>query len=159
MKHRNITIALFLAVAAVCTFLSTIFFTTEDIPDEYNRTIEQLEYQLGYPQIYDTDIFLTETETVATESEVSPRIVYLTFDDGPSARTEEILDILKEYDIKATFFVVCNDKESAKETVKRAYEEGHTIGVHSASHSYKEIYKDVNSYIADFEICYNIQRF
>ena len=155
MKRRDITISLFLVIAAVCTFLSTGFFTTEDLPNEYDRTIEQLEYQLGYPQIYDTSILLSETETVASETEPSIHTVYLTFDDGPSARTEEILDILKEYNIKATFFVIYNDRDSAKETLKRAYDEGHTIGVHSASHSYKEIYKDVNSYIADFEICYN----
>ncbi|WP_099468846.1 polysaccharide deacetylase family protein [Konateibacter massiliensis] len=74
---------------------------------------------------------------------------YLTFDDGPSENTAQILDILKEYDIKATFFVVGNDTEEAKELYKRIVEEGHTLGMHSYSHRYSDIYNSVESFAND----------
>ena len=79
--------------------------------------------------------------------------MYLTFDDGPSARTLEILDILKEYNIKATFFILSDEKETSRDIVKRIYDEGHSIGVHSSSHAYEKIYKSVDHFLSDFEIC------
>ena len=64
------------------------------------------------------------------------RQVYLTFDDGPSKNTDRILDILKEYDVKATFFVVGKTDASSVRAYKRIVEEGHTLGMHSYSHEY-----------------------
>ena len=71
-------------------------------------------------------------------------IIYLTFDDGPSYLTEEILDILDREGIKATFFVC-----GANESTKRAYNSGHTIGLHSNTHSYSYIYTSSNNYFND----------
>ena len=81
-------------------------------------------------------------------------MVYLTFDDGPSPRTGEILDILKKHDVKATFFVIKN-KDEYIPYMKRAAEEGHSIGVHSYTHKYKEIYASIDAYLADFTRCYD----
>lgn len=84
-----------------------------------------------------------------------PKTMYLTFDDGPSAEnTEKILDILKEKNIKATFFVVGENVRRYPETVKRIVEEGHTIGIHCDNHDYGKLYKNVDSYVADFEKAY-----
>lgn len=77
--------------------------------------------------------------------------VYLTFDDGPSIYTQEILDILECYDVKATFFVLGKEKDSLKEMVKSIAEDGHTIGMHSYSHKYAEIYASVESFAEDLE--------
>ena len=77
------------------------------------------------------------------------RKVYLTFDDGPSSNTNRILDILAEYDVKATFFVVGKEEEEYQALYKRIVEEGHTLAMHSYSHKYKEIYQTVESYSAD----------
>lgn len=77
------------------------------------------------------------------------REVYLTFDDGPSANTGKILDILAEYDVKATFFVVGKEDEEYLPLYKRIVDEGHTLGMHSYSHKYNEIYKSVDSYAQD----------
>ncbi len=77
--------------------------------------------------------------------------VYLTFDDGPSVYTNEILDILAQYDVKATFFVVGKEDEASKEVLRRIVEEGHTLGMHSYSHKYAELYESEESFIADFE--------
>ena len=64
--------------------------------------------------------------------------VYLTFDDGPSMYTEELLDILDEYNVKATFFVVKNNRRTTQ--LQHIVKRGHSIGLHSASHVYKWIY-------------------
>ncbi len=77
------------------------------------------------------------------------RKVYLTFDDGPSIYTDEILDILKEYNVKATFFVVAEGKESYEDAYRRILEEGHTLGMHSYSHVYREIYQSKEAFIQD----------
>lgn len=73
--------------------------------------------------------------------------VYLTFDDGPGPNTDKILDILDEYGVKATFFVV--GKEGYADQYRRIVEEGHTLGMHSYSHKYNEIYASVDAYKDD----------
>lgn len=81
-----------------------------------------------------------------------PKTMYFTFDDGPSAEnTDKVLDILKEKNIKATFFLVGENVEKYPKTAKRIVEEGHSIGIHCYSHDYKKIYADTESYLADFE--------
>ncbi|MCM1112293.1 MAG: polysaccharide deacetylase family protein [Muribaculum sp.] len=79
------------------------------------------------------------------------RKVYLTFDDGPSIYTDDILDILAEYDIKATFFVVGKEDERSKEAILQIVENGHTLGMHSYSHKYSELYASLENFEADFE--------
>lgn len=77
--------------------------------------------------------------------------VYLTFDDGPSEYTDELLDILAANNVKATFFVVYNDDESLWPAYDRIVKEGHTLGMHSYSHIYDEVYKSEESFINDVE--------
>lgn len=77
--------------------------------------------------------------------------VYLTFDDGPSSNTEKILDVLKEYNVKATFFVVGNTSDNGKELMKRIVDEGHTIGIHSFTHKYGQIYDSEEAYFEDYQ--------
>lgn len=76
------------------------------------------------------------------------KIIYLTFDDGPSENTKKIIDILDKYDAKATFFVTGNNKKCNK-YIKEAYEKGHTIGLHTYSHDYKEVYSSMDAYFDD----------
>ena len=84
-----------------------------------------------------------------------PKTMYLTFDDGPSEEnTSTVLDILKAYNIKATFFVVGENVEKHPEIARRIVEEGHTIGIHCYHHNYKTLYESVDSYLADFEAAY-----
>lgn len=79
------------------------------------------------------------------------RKVYLTFDDGPSSNTEEILEILDRYGVKATFFVVGKTDEHSQEMYRRIVEEGHTLGMHSYSHRYGEIYASTEAFTEDLE--------
>lgn len=84
------------------------------------------------------------------EIKASGKIAYLTFDDGPSmVVTPQILDILKEYDVKATFFVIGYMAEKYPQILRRTYDEGHTIGNHSYSHNYGYIYRNSASYLDD----------
>lgn len=76
--------------------------------------------------------------------------VYLTFDDGPSANTAEILDLLAQYNVKATFFVVGKTDEESMAMYKRIVEEGHTLGMHSYSHKYSVIYDSLDNFATDF---------
>ncbi len=86
----------------------------------------------------------------------NPKTMYLTFDDGPSAdNTTAVLDILKERNIKATFFVVGENVRKHPDVARRIVEEGHTIGIHCNNHDYKELYKSVDSYLEDFQKAYD----
>lgn len=84
-----------------------------------------------------------------------PKTMYLTFDDGPSAKnTDLILDILKERNIKATFFVIGEYVRKHPETAKRIAQEGHTVGIHCDVHDYNLLYKSADSYMEDFQKAY-----
>lgn len=83
------------------------------------------------------------------EAEPANRKVYFTFDDGPSIYTEEVLDILAEYDVKATFFVTGKGKEKYGDIYRRIVEEGHTLGMHSYSHEYQNIYASLEDFQRD----------
>lgn len=77
--------------------------------------------------------------------------IYLTFDDGPGENTEEILKILREYDVKATFFSVGKDDEDSRRLYSEIIQAGHTLGMHSYSHKYGEIYKSSEAFLADLQ--------
>lgn len=79
---------------------------------------------------------------------IGDKVIYLTFDDGPSVYTKELLNILKEYNVKATFFVTGNGN---REYIKKAYNEGHSIGIHTYSHVYKNVYASEEAYFNDLE--------
>lgn len=80
------------------------------------------------------------------------KIVYLTFDDGPTPKvTEALLDTLKENNVKATFFVVGKEVQGREAVLKRIYEEGHTIGLHTYSHNLKTIYASPEAFINELK--------
>lgn len=83
-----------------------------------------------------------------TPTDVNGKICYLTFDDGPSDNTLKILDILKKYNVKATFFVIGTGK---LEYTKRMVAEGHTVALHSNTHEYSKIYSSANAYYNDLQ--------
>lgn len=111
-------------------------FLTETI-EESEREALQEEQDAGTP--------------AAGEEEEGQKKIYLTFDDGPSSNTDEILDILKAYDVKATFFVVGKTDEASKKAYRRIVEEGHTLGMHSYSHSYEDIYDSEEDFQTDMK--------
>lgn len=80
--------------------------------------------------------------------EVSSKTIYLTFDDGPGAHTARLLDILKNYDVKVTFFVT-GYNNNYNDLLKREADEGHTVGLHSYTHNYELIYSSMEAYMED----------
>ncbi len=94
-----------------------------------------------------------EAEDVRAESDPAVdediRRVYLTFDDGPSIYTTRILDILDEYGVKATFFVTGEEAETNPERYRAIVERGHSIGMHSFTHVYSDVYKSKENFIKD----------
>ncbi|MEA5084169.1 MAG: polysaccharide deacetylase family protein [Lachnospiraceae bacterium] len=81
----------------------------------------------------------------------SEKTAYLTFDDGPSERTKEILDILDEYGVKATFFVIGNKNQENEKLYKDIVDRGHTLGMHSQTHIYNKIYASTESFLEDYD--------
>lgn len=78
---------------------------------------------------------------------------FLTFDDGPSVLTPQILDILKQQNIKATFFVLGSNVEGNEEILKRMYQEGHYIANHGYTHTYSLIYQSPETVLEEFNRC------
>lgn len=103
---------------------------------------EILAYQSAYPGLY-----------VDAAPSVSPsdNTVYLTFDDGPSGNTSALLDVLDKYNVKATFFVVGAQIKGREDILKEVAARGHTIGMHSESHNYKQIYASVDAFLKDYD--------
>lgn len=88
-----------------------------------------------------------ERKVAIIEKSQTAGVIYLTFDDGPSATsTPYILDILKEEGVKATFFII-NYNENVEYLVKRIVNEGHAIAIHGYLHDYNQIYKSVDAYM------------
>lgn len=84
------------------------------------------------------------------------KVIYLTFDDGPGkVVTDKILDILKENNVHATFFLIGNQIDGLENTVKRIHAEGHSIGLHTYTHKLKYIYGNENNFIKEMLDCRN----
>lgn len=92
---------------------------------------------------------LSDMEELQADADGFQKEVYLTFDDGPSANTDKILDVLKEYDVRATFFVVGKTDEHSTRMYQRIVDEGHTLAMHSYSHKYDEIYESKENFVDD----------
>ena len=83
------------------------------------------------------------------KSKEDQKIAYLTFDDGPSTNTMDILEILDRYKIKATFFVKGNEEPYAKKCYEEMISRGHEIALHSYTHDYSIVYRSTNSFFED----------
>ena len=84
----------------------------------------------------------------------SEKVVYFTFDDGPSTTiTPQLLDLLKEENVPATFFVLGKNVESHPELVKREFDEGHFVANHGYTHTYASIYKSSDAVYNEYVQC------
>ena len=142
-------------VTALLTVLIVALINSESLNRTARATVENPEWQLTDEKI--AELEEAEKEAIrkaeeekrkALEEKIanSAGVIYLTFDDGPSDHTAALLDVLKKYDIKVTFFVTGYGSD---EIIKREYDEGHTVGLHTWSHKYDQIYNSVDAYFAD----------
>ena len=113
-----------------------------------NQTgIYSIQYQVMDHAFNQTKVI--RTVTVLPPPENLDKVIYLTFDDGPSYTiTPQVLQILKEENVKATFFVI-NHSDDLNYLIKQAYLDGHTIGIHSYSHNYRYIYTSEENFYSD----------
>ena len=114
------------------------------------------QYTVSYTATDNSENKTTITRTVTVVNPYnSPnlngvgKVIYLTFDDGPSSTiTPSLLQILKEENVKATFFVI-NHSDSLNYLIKQEYDEGHTVALHSDTHEYSYVYSSVDNYFND----------
>lgn len=106
----------------------------------YNDMTEDMSSEALYGELY-----AHRSEYTVTEGKVA----YLTFDDGPSKYTPQILEILRENDIKATFFITGWCIDGKEHILRQTADEGHTIAMHSYSHDYYDIYASVDDWLSD----------
>ena len=99
----------------------------------------------------------TVTITIVEKTAANEKVVYLTFDDGPSKFTESVLNILDQYNCKATFFIT-GMNASYRNYIKIAHDKGHTIGLHTYSHNYAQVYSSVDAYFDDLTQVGNLAR-
>ncbi len=144
-----------------CTYISQDYLMIPSflITNYWNYNITYYDYSDFY-RIHRSEEKLSDLEVFSKYSNQSaqekakfetlfqdPKIakpVFLTFDDGPNKNTEKILNLLKQYDMKATFFMLASGIKNNPETVKRMLDEGHAIALHGTSHQKNAFYK--NSY-------------
>lgn len=124
-------------------------------PDEETRAKADRMREIKLEE-YNTHIYTpNENELDNVYVYDNKKICYLTFDDGPSKVTERILDVLKQYKVKATFFVTGQMARNNPKTLKAIYDEGHSIGNHSFSHDYNVVYGSAESFKSEVLGCKN----
>lgn len=171
VDKKRIILSCVVATILVITLMLTIYYIV-DTSIKLKKAKEYEEQVIAYKQQ------LEEQEKIEKEKKEAERLAripnlteegkeniknvyhsettkraFLTFDDGPSTNTKNILDILAQRNIKATFFVLGMQVEKMPETVKRIYEEGHYIANHGYSHVYSSIYSSPEAVLDEFNKC------
>lgn len=168
MKNAIIlTISIWMIASLVAiTILSVAVVRLNNKVNRLYDSAQELQNQ-GTEQIYtdtqsveskniqdDTDKFehietgIDTADNMAQEGDTHK--VYLTFDTSPGENTNQILDVLKQYGVKATFFVSGDKSDEAQAVYKRIVEEGHTLGMHSYSNQYSVIYASTEAFEKDY---------
>lgn len=160
-RIKKILIILLIVSLAVPNILCIILFVRMNtLEEELARISARLEESIEYSHyasmenaiVISPDPVLEVDEEILPDTQIYPgkKLVYLTFDDGPSKNTDAILDLLSKYDVKATFFVLA--KENMDDKYRRIIEEGHTLAIHSYTHKYNEIYASEDSFRQDIDL-------
>ncbi len=149
-------LAAILIPSIVCVFLGIQIFSlkeklreAEAARDTLLETMADGSFHLNEEEFPVEDAQEKQVEETIAIEEEQTRKVYLTFDDGPSENTQRILEVLDQYGVKATFFVTGEEAQSHPERYQAIVDGGHTIGMHSYSHRYNEIYASEDNFGAD----------
>ena len=155
MKKENLRfyilcVAAVAVIAAIIGIGSRTFYLNDEIPASKTTVSEKDAESL--PEIplpsEQNDLLKIAVDAQGTEEKVA----YLTFDDGPTKEvTPKILDVLKQYDAKATFFMLGKMIERNSDLAKRVHDEGHLLANHTYSHSYADLYATGESFMAEIE--------
>lgn len=133
---------------------------TDDLDPEPKFTVDDSKVDFTVPGTYEVIYTTTDrsgntgttirTVKVKKDESYDRKVVYLTFDDGPSENTEKILDILKKYNAKGTFFVTGNNKKY-NDSLKRIVKEGSAVALHTYTHDYAKVYASEEAYFDDLQ--------
>ena len=169
VDKKRITFIVIAIVAIIITLSMSIYYlvdTTKRVEKSKEFAKQIIEYNLQQQEEAKQKEIekqakipkLTEQgkENIKNIYHTDKKVAYLTFDDGPSNNTHQILDILKQNNIKATFFVLGSQVEIFPETTNRIYNEGHYIANHGYSHKYSEIYQSPEQVLNEFNQCNQI---
>lgn len=136
-------------------WMEKLFLDEKDKTERLNALLdmkpENKDSLEGNPQEEIPAVNETGMDMESPEMDDRLRKVYLTFDDGPSEETDRILDILDEYQVKATFFVTGKPDDKYGDVYRRIVADGHTLGMHSFSHNYSRIYASEEAFREDVE--------
>ena len=134
--------------------------STADAAPAVSNLVEELADQVDDAVVFAESLSLTwrdedfavdpAKKTEWSDEPNGRKVVYLTIDDGPSANTQAVLDILDKYNCKATFFVTGISPDHAYQ-IAEEYRRGHTVGMHTYSHDYAQVYSSVGAYFADLD--------
>ena len=170
MKNRTCKWATWFAVAmlAVCALVGCASSSTASSQDDVDAVATAGVSDSGASSVVGNQAsseptYNAQDDTRAQEFAVDPnantewrtktdgtKTIWLTFDDGPSENTQKVLDILNKYNVKATFFVT-GIKPDYAYMIKKAYEQGNTIGLHTYSHDYATVYASESAYFDDLD--------
>ena len=148
--HKVVLSVLCTLLGVALFFVIGILMASDIIAAEAKNPKENMECDF----CEETVRAVLEEERIEKEAERAKKlaeargIIYLTFDDGPGDYTNTLLDTLDKYEVKATFFVTGRGDDA---TIKREYDEGHTVALHTWSHNYAYIYSSVGNYFADLQ--------
>ena len=169
VDKKRITFIIIAIIAIIITLCMSIYYlvdTTKRVEKSKEFAKQIIEYQQKQQEEEKQKEIerqakipkLTEQgkENLKNIYHADKKVAYLTFDDGPSNNTHQILDILKQNNIKATFFVLGSQVEIFPETTNRIYNEGHYIANHGYSHKYSEIYQSPEQVLNEFNQCNQI---
>lgn len=147
------------------------FFILSRIQDEREQHAEEIQQIQEELQAVKTEKVLLEQLLMQKETEMDQLVTgvvsehgvqdyraYLSFDDGPCENTLKVMNILDEYDIKATFFVNGVESELAEEVYRRIVEDGHVLANHTYSHVYKSLYESWDNFYEEIKKLENCVR-
>lgn len=155
MRRRNKIRVHIIALTSLCVLLGVVLFFLIGLlmaSDIIAAEAKVLKVDLECDFCEETMRIVKEEEEAEKAAEHAKKlaeatgVIYLTYDDGPGDYTNALLDVLAEYDVKATFFVTGRGDDA---TIKREFDEGHTVALHTWSHNYAYLYANVDNYFAD----------
>lgn len=123
----------------------------EQVRTESSSAVSELpkkENQFPSSSVPTQRVNVTSSQTIPQDNQT--KVAYLTFDDGPSQYTSQLLDTLKSNNIHATFFVVGTNVVNREDVIKREYAERNAVGIHCWSHEYSVCYASPNAFFSDF---------
>ncbi len=146
-KNTALVLVLFIFLIWIITRISAC--------TRYDRSLRGAEYTyepVSYPEFQVRKCVDAEGNPTADYFKIYPqkegeKVIYLTFDDGPSTKiTPQILEVLKKNNVKATFFIIGQNAEKNPEMVRRIAEEGNAVASHTYSHNYDNLYADAEKF-------------